>query len=292
MSAQSKIRNAFTVDVEESFQVAAFDSVINPNDWERFSPRVVSNTDRLLDILAEHDISATFFILGWIAKRHPRLVAKIAEQGHEIACHGYSHSKIYLQDIDSFRNETRKAKNVIEQACGARIDGYRAASFSITQESIWALDVLAEEGFTYDSSVFPVRHDNYGMPKSPMHIHEIELQNGLSIVELPLNTIRLAQINIPVGGGGYFRLYPYGVTHWGLSRINKENRPFIFYMHPWELDRDQPRIKASLLSTFRHYNNLNRFEDRLERLASDFEFTTCKDVLREEGFVSANKEFE
>ena len=275
-----KIQNAMTVDVEDYFQVSAFANNISRYDWDNMEARVVENTQRILDLFGSQNISATFFILGWVAERQPELVRSIISKGHEVACHGYSHQLVYEQTPEVFREETLRAKKILEDITGTAINGYRAASYSITEKSRWALDILFEAGFKYDSSIFPVRHDRYGIPGTPKLPHIIKTLKGNSIVEFPLSTSTLFGYVLPVSGGGYFRLYPYWVTRLFLNRINKSCEPFIFYLHPWEIDTEQPRIKTSVLSRFRHYNNLDKCENRLRRLLSDFEFTTVKSVLQ------------
>ena len=273
------IRNALTVDVEDYFHVSAFAGSIDRKDWNNYPLRVERNTQRLLELFDNNGIKVTFFVLGWVAERVPHLVSEIAAMGHEVACHGYSHQLVYDQTVEEFREETLRSKSLLEDIAQVPVRGYRAASYSITQRSLWALDVLAEAGFTYDSSIFPIRHDRYGMPGTPETPYQLKSPAGQSIVEFPLSTARLFGMHLPVAGGGYFRLYPYRLTKFGLSRINSNNHPFIFYMHPWEIDPDQPRIDAVLLSRFRHYNNLHRFEGRLRRLMEDFHFGTVMDVL-------------
>jgi polysaccharide deacetylase family protein (PEP-CTERM system associated) len=274
------MRNAMTVDVEDYFHVAAFARQIRPSTWDQFSLRVEQNTAKLLEIFAEHGVLATFFVLGWVAERCPGLVRAIAAQGHEIACHGYSHQLIYRQSPDTFRQETIRAKACLEDQAQRVVLGYRAASYSIVRRSLWALGTLAELGFSYDSSIVPVRHDLYGIPHTPRYPYRVALDNGHTIVEFPPSTANLMGCNVPVAGGGYFRLYPYWLTRFALARINhREGRPFIFYLHPWELDPEQPRIRAGILSTFRHYTNLHCCEDRLRRLLTRFAFSTVNNVL-------------
>ena len=273
--------NALTVDVEDYFHVAAFSRQIAPSSWDEFTPRVESNTYRLLDLFDEQNTKATFFVLGWVCERFPQLVREIADRGHEVACHGYSHQLIYEQTPELFREEAIRAKNCLEEQVQQRISGYRAASYSITRRSLWAIDILAELGFSYDSSIFPIRHDRYGIPDSPRWPYHLKASNGSAIIEFPPSTISIFGHNLPIAGGGYFRLYPYIVTRFGLSRINQaEGRSFIFYLHPWEIDPDQPRINTGWLSTFRHYTNLDRCEDRLRQLLNEFAFAPVKDVLR------------
>lgn len=276
------MQNALTVDVEDYFHVAAFASQIDPATWDRFPLRVERNTERLLDLFAERGVRATFFVLGWVAERCPDLVRAIARQGHEVACHGYSHQLVYGQDQDQFRAETARSKVCLEDQAQCPVLGYRAASYSITKKSLWALDILTELGFSYDSSIFPVHHDRYGIPGTPRWPYRVTMKDGKSIVEFPPSTAKVGRQSLPVAGGGYFRIYPYWLTRLGLSRINRsEARPFIFYLHPWEVDPEQPRIRAGWLSTFRHYTHLSRCEDRLKRLLRDFQFAPVKDVLEQ-----------
>ncbi len=274
------IKNALTVDVEDYFQVSAFADAIKQKDWDNHPLRVVDNTRRLLDLFDEYEIKITFFILGWVADRERELVLEIANRGHEVACHGYSHQLVYNQSPDVFREETLRSKNLLEDIIQQPVRGYRAASYSITEKSKWALDILAESGFVYDSSIFPVRHDRYGMPNTPEHPYKLTTEAGNSIIEFPLSTAKIFKYRLPVAGGGYFRLYPYWLSKAGLKQINRQKKPFIFYLHPWEVDPDQPRISASWFSRFRHYNNLNKCEDRLRSLMKDFQFGTSWDVLK------------
>ena len=276
------MRNALTIDVEDYFHVAALSSVCHPERWDSYECRVERNTDRLLEIFDENQVKATFFILGWVAERFPALVRRIAETGHEVASHGYSHRLIYEQTPDDFRGETIKSKQILEEITQAPVIGYRAASYSITKQSEWALDILAEAGFQYDSSIVPVYHDLYGIPGAPDSPGVISTPGGASLVEFPPSTIQLAKARVPVGGGGYFRIFPYVITRKALSFINqKEGKPFSFYLHPWEIDPGQPRMKVKLRSRFRHYTNLSRCEGRLRRLLKEFEFAPMKEVLNE-----------
>lgn len=275
-----EIKNTFTIDVEDYFQVEAFSKNINPNSWDTYECRVEQNTDVILELLDDYGIKSTFFILGWIAKRYPQLIKKIASAGHEIASHGMSHQLIYNQTPDLFRQETRDSKALIEDICQTEILGYRAATYSITGNSLWALDILLEEGFKYDSSIFPMRHDKYGIPNACPDPHIRKTPLGKNIVEFPISTVKFNNWALPVAGGGYFRIFPYFYTRWGLKKLNKENKPFVFYIHPWEVDPEQPRIEnISLLSRFRHYSNLKRSKKRLTHLFNDFEFTTMNNVL-------------
>jgi polysaccharide deacetylase family protein (PEP-CTERM system associated) len=281
------VHNALTVDVEDYFHVAAFSKQIDPATWDSFTLRVERNTHRLLELFAEYNVKATFFVLGWVAERCPNLVRAIAEQGHEIACHGYSHQLIYTQSPVVFREETIRSKACLEQQAQCQVLGYRAASYSVTKKSLWALDILAELEFEYDSSIFPVRHDRYGIPGSPRWPYRLKTSNGNSLIEFPPSTLEIGGYTLPVGGGGYFRIYPYWLTRFALSYINQlEKKPFIFYLHPWEIDPEQPRINTGWLSTFRHYTNLSRCEKYVCRLLRDFQFTMVHEVLNEPDFIS------
>jgi polysaccharide deacetylase family protein (PEP-CTERM system associated) len=281
------VANALTVDVEDYFHVSALASSIHRDTWGSRESRVVGNTEKLLGIFDQFDVRGTFFVLGWVAERYPKLVRDIAARGHEIACHGYSHRLVYEQSPNEFREETLRSKNMLEDVTGSSILGYRAASYSIVRESLWALDVLVELGFAYDSSIFPVRHDRYGIPGAERAPHRMTTPGKNTIVEWPLSTARAFGFRLPVAGGGYFRLLPYWVTRWGLASINqRELRPFVFYLHPWEVDPEQPRVSASWLSRFRHYTNLGECEGRLKRLLSDFQFGTVRNGLEELGLLS------
>jgi polysaccharide deacetylase family protein (PEP-CTERM system associated) len=279
MAASGGMVNAMTVDVEDYFQVSAFDAVVPRRQWDQLESRVSANTDRLLALFAGHELTATFFVLGWVAERFPAIVARISGLGHEVASHGYGHHLIYTQTPAAFREDVRRAKALLETASGQAVDGYRAPSFSITKQSLWALDVLAEEGHRYDASIFPIRHDRYGIPGSPRHPYVLAQGSG-SLVECPGSTARVGALNLPIAGGGYFRLLPYAWTRWGIARLNRhEGQPAIFYLHPWEVDPGQPRLDAPWLSRFRHYRNLDQTEGRLRRLLEDFRFGPLRDVV-------------
>lgn len=281
------LTNALTVDVEDYFHVSAFSKHIDRNDWDRFSCRVEANTRVLLEMFGQAGVRSTFFVLGWVAERYPDLVREIAAAGHEVACHGYSHELVYRQTPAVFRDESRRSKEILEDIVQRPVRGYRAASYSIVAESTWALDTLAELGFEYDSSIFPVHHDRYGMPDAKREPHVLRTPAGHSLVEFPLSTFEIGSYRLPISGGGYFRLFPYGFTRYALQRINaKDQLPFIFYLHPWEIDPQQPRIKASLLSRFRHYQNLGRCQQRLTRLLRDFAFDTVEQVLADRGLLA------
>ena len=277
--ASAPIVNAMTIDVEDYFHVSVFDGVLPRAQWETLESRVCANTERLLQIFEEYGVRGTFFVLGWAAERFPELVRRIARGGHEIASHGYGHRLIYDQTPAAFREDVRRAKGCLENACGRQVNGYRAPSYSITPRSLWALDILLEEGYRYDSSIFPIRHDRYGIPVSERHPYAIERTQG-RLVEVPGSTTKVGPMNLPVAGGGYFRILPYRWTHWGISRVNRrENRPVVFYLHPWEIDPDQPRLNAGRLGRFRHYRNLDQTESRLRRLLSDFDFGTMESLV-------------
>jgi polysaccharide deacetylase family protein (PEP-CTERM system associated) len=271
-----------TVDVEDYFHVSVFDGVVPRSQWETLESRVERNTDRLLQIFADSGVKGTFFVLGWVAERHPALVRRIAGQGHEVASHGFAHRLVYDMTPSMFREDIRRSKAVLEDAAGVPVDGYRAPSYSVTPRSLWALDVLIEEGFRYDSSIFPIHHDRYGIPVSSRHPYRLTRRQG-SIVEVPGSTVRWSVFNFPVAGGGYFRILPYAWTRWGIARLNRaEQRPAIFYLHPWEIDPDQPRLATSRLGQFRHYRNLHDTEARLRALLRDFSFGRLIDVLETE----------
>jgi polysaccharide deacetylase family protein (PEP-CTERM system associated) len=275
------VLNAFTIDVEDYFHVTGYADVIPRSSWEGFATRVERNTEAILEMLESRGLKGTFFVLGWVAKRYPALVKRIAQAGHEVASHGMDHTLVYDQSPDVFREETRSAKAILEDLCGLRVLGYRAATYSITQRSLWALDILAEEGFEYDSSIFPIRHDRYGIAHAPRLPYTLQCGGGRQLVEFPLSTLKVLGVHLPVAGGGYFRLFPYLLTALALSRLNRqEGAPFIFYLHPWEIDAEQPRIEAaSRLATWRHRHNLERCQDRLQRLLARFPFGTVREVL-------------
>ena len=281
------VTNAFSVDVEDYFQVAALAPAISRDSWSQRESRVEQNTERILVRLAEHGIRGTFFVLGWIAERHPSLVKRIAAAGHEIASHGFSHQLIYRQSPETFRAETERCKHLLEDITGNEVLGYRGASFSITRQSLWALDVLIDLGFQYDSSIFPIRHDRYGIPDASDELGPVSAPSGRKLIEFPLAAASFGALKVPVSGGGYFRLLPYWITRLGLKRINRTGRPVAFYVHPWELDPAQPRVRVGTLSRWRHYTNLHRVEARLQRLFTDFKFDSMSTVLRSRGLLPA-----
>jgi polysaccharide deacetylase family protein (PEP-CTERM system associated) len=278
--------NALTIDVEDYYHVSGFESVIHFEDWGHYESRVERNTLRLLDLLDAHHTKATFFVLGWVAARFPHLVRTLHERGHEVGSHGYAHQRIYTQTPEQFRQETRRSMRILEDATGRPIYGYRAASYSITRESLWALQILQEEGFTYDSSIFPIHHDRYGIPGYQRFCHVLNGHRGKRLLEFPISTVRLAGSNIPIAGGGYLRLFPYSFIRWGIRHINvREDQPALVYLHPWEIDPGQPRIPANALSRFRQYVNLEKTEGRLIHLLQDFTFGTMLAVLKDRGFL-------
>jgi polysaccharide deacetylase family protein (PEP-CTERM system associated) len=262
------IVNALTIDVEDYFQVSALAPYIKRSDWDGIPTRVERNVDRILEILADAGARATFFTLGWVAERHPWMVRRIVATGHELASHGYAHHRASDQTPEAFLNDIRLAKTVLEDITRTEVKGYRAPSFSINEQNSWAFDCIAEAGYRYSSSVYPVRHDHYGMPDAPRFAYEARTE----LVELPVTTTRMLGQNVPAGGGGYFRLLPYSVSRWLIRRVNRiDQRPAIFYFHPWEIDPEQPRVPGVGAKTrFRHYLNLDHTEHRLRRLLSDF----------------------
>jgi polysaccharide deacetylase family protein (PEP-CTERM system associated) len=277
--------NALSIDVEDYFHVEAFAGQVSPNDWNTFAPRVKNNVELILQILARHQTSATFFILGWIAESFPDLVRQIAEAGHEIGCHGYAHQHIRRQSPEQFRQDVRKARQCLIDLTQQPVVCYRAPSFSIMKSTLWALDVLAEEGFKIDSSIFPVHHDLYGIPDAERFPH---WRNRL--FEFPPATIRLATKNIGVAGGGYLRLLPYSVTKWAIRKINSaEAQPAMVYFHPWELDPDQPKIAAPLRSRLRHYTNLRGMQKKIGCMLRDFRFSTVSEVCQ--GIIADSRNF-
>ena len=268
--ANRGVCNAMSVDVEEHFQVGAFETTIRREDWPRWDSRVVRNTERALQLFADKGVSATFFTLGWVAEREPGLLRRIVESGHEIANHGYAHDRVHTFTPESFRADIRKARALIEGAAGAEVKGYRAPSFSIGKGNRWALEVLAEEGYAYSSSVAPIRHDHYGWPEAPRFPHRPVA--GSDMVEVPVTTVEYAGRRMACGGGGFFRLLPYGLSEWAIDRVNRvEGQATVFYFHPWEIDPGQPVVpRAPLRSRIRHYTNLDVMEAKLARLLDRF----------------------
>jgi polysaccharide deacetylase family protein (PEP-CTERM system associated) len=278
-SELTTVRNAMTVDVEDYFQVSAFEPYISKRDWDNLPHRVEHNTNRVLDLFAQSKVRATFFTLGWVAERYPALVRRIVADGHELACHGYEHIRVTDQTRDQFRADIRRAKAILEDIGGCSVNGYRAASYSINKNNLWAHQILKEESFAYSSSIYPVKHDLYGIPDAPRFAY-FPLA-GCTFKEIPISTIYFLNKNMPCGGGGFFRFYPYGVSKWALNQlVQKEKQSANFYFHPWEIDPDQPEQSGiSFKTRFRHYLNLNRMEHRLQLLLQDFEWDTMENVF-------------
>ncbi len=287
LTAFMQITNFLSIDVEDYFQVSAFEKVSPPSSWDKRELCVERNTDKVLALLDEAGTKATFFVLGWVAERCPGLVRRIAERGHEVASHGYGHQRVTTQSRKEFREDVRRSKAILEELTGQEVIGYRAPSYSISRDTLWAFDELLEAGYRYDSSIFPIKHDFYGIPDWPRFGgYAVKSSQGdwlaavddegmeRALYELPITTLRMAGKSLPIAGGGYFRLFPYTFTRWGLERINRrEKQPFVFYLHPWEFDPEQPRMSgAGAKSRFRHYLNLSRTEGRFKRLLQDFDF--------------------
>jgi len=267
------MQNALSVDVEDWFQVGAFERTLRRADWDGLTHRVEVNSDAVLDLFAQADVKATFFTLGWVAERYPALMRRIADAGHEVASHGYDHARVFTFTPEQFRADLRKSRAILEDASGQAVTGYRAPSFSIDPRTPWAHAILAEEGYRYSSSVAPIRHDHYGWPDSPRFAWKPVA--GSDLVELPVTTAKWGKRTLAAGGGGFFRLLPYAFSRWAIRQVNEEaGRPAIIYFHPWEIDPDQPRVKdAPLRSRLRHYSNLSVMAAKLRRLTRDFAWT-------------------
>lgn len=272
MAKKKTIRNAFTVDVEDYFQVSALAPYISRQQWDSIPCRIERNVERILDLLSEQGAHATFFTLGWIAERYPVLVRRIVEQGHELASHGYGHLRASEQTPDNFREDISRSKKLLEDISGKIVQGYRAPSFSISANNLWALDLLQDAGYRYSSSIYPIQHDHYGMPEAPRFAFRPRGESGL--LELPVTTVNVFGRNFPAGGGGYFRMLPYPMSRWCLNRVNQQDtQPCMFYFHPWEIDPEQPRQPGINFKTrFRHYVNLSRMEGKIRALLRDFEW--------------------
>ncbi|MCI0547893.1 MAG: DUF3473 domain-containing protein [Candidatus Rokubacteria bacterium] len=280
------MKNALTFDVEEYFHAEAFAGVLRPEEWPGLESRVQRTTDRLLEILAVGSARATFFVLGWVAERHPDLVRRIHGGGHEVACHGHGHRMIQRQSRREFAEDVRRAKAVLEDTTGAAVLGYRAPTFSVMRDTLWSLEVLAEIGLRYDSSIYPITHDRYGIPDAPRFPHLIRTPGGGEIAEFPLSTVTVAGRRVPVAGGGYFRLAPYRLTAWAIRRLNeREHQPAIVYLHPWEIDPRQPVPSVGWLQHLRHTVNMDKTERRLGRLLRDFAFAPAAEVLARTGVL-------
>jgi len=273
------MRNALTCDVEDYFQVSAFDGCVARSSWDQRESRIERNVERVLDLLARRNARATFFVLGWVARRYPRLVRAISDHGHEVASHGYAHERASALTPRQFEADIRSSKRLLEDLTGRRVIGYRAPSFSIGAANPWSHDVLGAAGYRYSSSVYPIRHDHYGMPNGPRFPYRVGTPGAL--LEIPIATARIGRRNLPAGGGGYFRLLPYAMSRGLLACVNLRDRaPAVFYFHPWELDPDQPRVRGvTLRARFRHYVNLARTEPRLNRLLVDFQWGRVDDIF-------------
>jgi polysaccharide deacetylase family protein (PEP-CTERM system associated) len=283
------MKNALTVDLEDYFHVSAYAGKVRLEEWDSYPSRVAANTDRLLALLAEHNCLATFFVLGWVAEKKPEIVARVAAAGHEIACHSLLHRKIFDLTPQEFREDTHRAKAVIEDAAGKKVLGYRAPSFSVTKKSSWALEILAEEGFQYDSSVFPVEHPSYGIPDAPRTPFWVNTASG-RILEFPMPTLTIGSRRSPIGGGAYLRFLPYSYTRWAIRHLNqRENFPVCVYIHPWELDPEQPRMGGSLSARARHYFGLRGTEAKLRKLISDVEFCSLGSLISEMRPIEAHQ---
>ena len=281
------MHNALSVDVEDWFQVGAFERTIDRSDWEGLTHRVERNTDAVLDLFAQAGVTATFFTLGWVAERYPALMRRIADAGHEVASHGYDHARVFTFTPEQFRADLRKSRVILEDASGQNVSGYRAPSFSIDPRTPWAHPILAEEGYAYSSSVAPIRHDHYGWPDSPRFAWKPVA--GSDLLELPVTTAKLGQRTLAAGGGGFFRLLPYGFSRWAIRQVNGQaQRPAIIYFHPWEIDPDQPRVAgAPLRSRVRHYTNLTVMAAKLRRLTQDFAWTRVDALVAQEAARAA-----
>jgi polysaccharide deacetylase family protein (PEP-CTERM system associated) len=278
--SQSSVVDGLSVDLEDYYQVEAFADQIPRSIWPLFDSRTRPNTLRTLELLARHHCRATFFVLGWVAEREPGLVREVAEAGHELACHSHMHRPLYRLNPAEFREDLRRSRDAIENAGGVRVVGFRAPTFSVTRETMWALDILAEEGFQYDSSIFPIHHDRYGIPQAPRWAHQEQLSCGRTIWEIPPSTVKIGKFNMPFGGGGYLRLLPMAFTRWAIRTTHRrERKPVIVYFHPWELDPDQPRMTGSWRSRFRHYRGLDKTANRLGEILSGGRFQPLLDMI-------------
>lgn len=287
------LTDGLSVDLEDYFQVEAFASRIPRSRWAFFPSRVRNSATRVLELLEQYRCKATFFVLGWVAEREPALIREIAQAGHELACHGYLHRPLYQLTPSEFREDLRRSRSIIEDIGGTKVVGFRAPTFSITRQSLWALEILAEEGFEYDSSIFPIRHDLYGIRDACRWIHRLPLLSGRSIWELPPSTVRIGKMNVPFGGGGYLRLLPMTFTRWAIEATHRrEGQPVMVYFHPWELDPAQPRLQANWKSRLRHYSGLTKTEARLQKILSKGRFQPFLNFVRspEGGLVETDPE--
>ncbi|MBI1745178.1 MAG: DUF3473 domain-containing protein [Acidobacteria bacterium] len=272
--------SALTIDLEDYYNASVFDSIYQRHHWPNLESRVEASTETVLELLAHHHIKATFFVLGWVAERHQNLVKAVCKAGHEIGSHGFHHELTYSMTRDHYRQDVRRSKQLLEDLTGSEVVGYRAPSYTITTQSLWALDILVEESYQYDSSIFPIHHDRYGIPGAERFPYVRSTAAG-KILEFPPSTVRLLRRNLPVAGGAYLRILPYAYIRWGLRQITTiERKPAIVYFHPWELDGDQPRVTMGLFSRFRHYTNLTKMRSKLEHLFADFEFGPVRAVAQ------------
>lgn len=276
----SEALHILSVDVEDYFQVEAFARNVSREEWDRWPSRVVANTHRALDLCDEYGVKATYFTLGWVADKFPGLVREIQARGHELACHSFWHRPVYSLTPEEFRQDLRQGRDAVEQASGVKVFGYRAPSWSITAKSLWALEILAEEGFTYDSSIYPVYHDLYGIPGVSRFPYQVEMGNGAKLAEFPPTTMKILGATLPAAGGGYLRILPLGLNQWAIRSLARSGSPVVVvYFHPWELDPEQPRIAAFAKSRFRHYTNLNRMESRLRRILEANRYRPFRDFF-------------
>jgi polysaccharide deacetylase family protein (PEP-CTERM system associated) len=278
MPRSSRATHLFSVDVEEHFQVSAFEPVVTRESWDAHPSRVEANTDVLLDLLAEQQATATFFTVGWVAARHPSLIHRVAAQGHEVASHSFWHSRVSRSNAADFREECRRSKRVLEDLSGSPVKGFRAPSFSIVPGTEWAFDVLLEEGYTYDSSLFPIRRPGYGYPESPRIPHRIQ-RNAGGLLEFPMATTRLLGIPLPAAGGAYLRFFPLGLTQVAFRRFGRMGQPGMFYIHTWEIDPEQPRLPVGWLPRIRHYRGLAGTRESLKKMLREFRFTSVAEWL-------------
>jgi polysaccharide deacetylase family protein (PEP-CTERM system associated) len=273
-------KNIFSVDLEDYYMVSVFSRKIRFEDWDKYEGRIEKNTIRLLDLLDRYDVRGTFFVLGWVAKKYPELVRTIHSNGHEIASHGYNHKPVFDMTPEEFGRDLNLSRDILQDTIGERIYGYRAPSYSITRKSFWAIEVLIEEGFRFDSSIFPIRHDFYGYPEFERYPVTLRKEGSGQILEIPLSTIRIMGQNMPFGGGGYFRLYPLKITEWSINHLNiREHMPAIFYLHPWELDSEQPRVNVSRIRNLRHRLNIAKSEYRIMQLLKTFQFCSVQELF-------------
>ena len=275
------IKNAMTIDVEDYFQVSAFENHIDKSTWDTIPCRLENNMDRILQLLSDHDTRATFFTLGWVADNYPSVIKKIVSEGHELASHGYQHIRVSDQTSEQFLADISRTKDLLQQIGGNEVKGYRAASFSMGEKTPWAHDMLAKAGYTYSSSIYPIQHDHYGMPSASQYLYYPLGEDDQEFCEIPISTLDVPGKRLPVGGGGYFRFFPYALSKWMIAEVNKQHKqPTIFYFHPWEIDPEQPKQNNIGMKTrFRHYVNLSRMYDRLDRLLKDFEWATMDEVF-------------